>query len=141
MDWLDVLILKAPGFFAALPPPEDLLLGQLPFILFVAAVILGNLWDRKKPRAQKPQPFPGQAPLPDIKRPAEMTPDVRPIPQPRIRPERVQPAAQEPCPSAAAAADAAEAAHAARLMDVPLAQAVIAAEVLGRPRALRPRRR
>lgn len=139
MDWLDdILILKAAGFFAALPPPEDLILEQLPFILFVSAVILGNLWDRKKPRAQKPRPFPGQAPLPDIKRPAEMTLEVRPIPQPRIRPEKGQPAVQEPCPADAAAADAA---HAARLMDVPLAQAVIAAEVLGRPRALRPWRR
>lgn len=154
-DMLDMIgmvgLSKALEFFDNLPSLGDMILRQMPFFLFVLAIILGNLWDKKKPRVQRPKPFPKNAPLPDIQRPAEVTVEVRPIPQPPVRqgrgPEGNGPAVQEPALAAACEYEDAPAGagagivHAGRVMDVSLAQAVIAAEVLGKPRALRPRKR
>ena len=166
MDLLDML-----GFFHRLERWVDTLASLAPFLMFVAAIIIGNLGDKKKPKVKKSKPFPQNAPLPDIRRPAEVTVDIKPIPQPRIRPETehrphhpseyeevhnpYQRYLEDEGSRKAAGGDAAPAkkekgrrdeappreAKPAGGMNVSLVQAIISAEVLGRPKALQRRRR
>ncbi|MGM9579710.1 MAG: hypothetical protein ACI3U2_00565 [Anaerovibrio sp.] len=167
----------------------DTLSSLIPFFMFVVAIILGNLGDKKKPKVKKSKPFPKDAPLPDLKRPEKVTVDIKPIPQPPVRREKAAGQAAEQLPehrphrpdqyeevhnpyqryledesrrSTAAKAEGrqgeagnrkrrgekpAEAAYGeekARSMPVinmSLAQAIVSAEVLGRPKALQRRRR
>ena len=166
----------------------DTLSSLLPFFMFVIAIILGNLGDKKKPKVKKSKPFPKDAPLPDLKRPEKVTVDIKPIPQPPVRQDRaaghtdVQPPEHRPHRpdqyeevhnpyqryledeqrrSRAGKAGKAETGQpAARgrkmpsetsyggeragsvpVINMSLAQAIVSAEVLGRPKALQRRRR
>ena len=169
MDLLDVM-----GFFHQLERWMDTLASLAPFLMFVAAIIIGNLGDKKKPKVKKSKPFPQNAPLPDIMRPAEVTVDIKPIPQPRMRPPEHRP--HHPAEyeevhnpyqryledegSRQAAEKAGQAgkqdkvqkkqrvadtpkreSRPANVMNVSLVQAIVSAEVLGRPKALQRRRR
>ena len=170
----------------------DTLSSLIPFFMFVVAIILGNLGDKKKPKVKKSKPFPKDAPLPDLKRPEKVTVDIKPIPQPPVRREKAEGHLAEQLPEhrphrpdqyeevhnpyqrylederrrsraeAAGKAEAgqvaarsgkgrrekpAEAAHGAEgagrgtVINMSLAQAIVSAEVLGRPKALQRRRR
>ena len=166
----------------------DTLSSLIPFFMFVVAIILGNLGDKKKPKVKKSKPFPKDAPLPDLKRPEKVTVDIKPIPQPPVRREKAEGHLAEQLPehrphrpdqyeevhnpyqryledeqrrSRAGKAGKAEAGQpAARgrktpsetayggeragsvpVMNMSLAQAIVSAEVLGRPKALQRRRR
>lgn len=166
----------------------DTLSSLIPFFMFVVAIILGNLGDKKKPKVKKSKPFPKDAPLPDLKRPEKVTVDIKPIPQPPVRREKAEGHLSEQLPehrphrpdqyeevhnpyqryledeqrrSRAGAAGKAEAGQpAARgrrkppetaygeeragsvpVINMSLAQAIVSAEVLGRPKALQRRRR
>ena len=166
----------------------DTLSSLLPFFMFVIAIILGNLGDKKKPKVKKSKPFPKDAPLPDLKRPEKVTVDIKPIPQPPVRREKAEGHLAEQLPehrphrpdryeevhnpyqryledeqrrSRAGEAGKAETGQpAARARKTPsetsyggeragsvpvinmaLAQAIVSAEVLGRPKALQRRRR
>ena len=68
----------------------DTLSSLIPFFMFVVAIILGNLGDKKKPKVKKSKPFPKDAPLPDLKRPEKVTVDIKPIPQPPVRREKAE---------------------------------------------------
>lgn len=166
----------------------DTLSSLIPFFMFVVAIILGNLGDKKKPKVKKSKPFPKDAPLPDLKRPEKVTVDIKPIPQPPVRREKAEGHLAEQLPehrphrpdqyeevhnpyqryledeqrrSRAEAAGKAEAGQAAAkgrkkppetayeskkarsvpVINMSLAQAIVSAEVLGRPKALQRRRR
>ena len=68
----------------------DELGNLLPFIIFTILVVLGNLGDKKKPKAKmKTKPFPKGKKLPDIKPPAGSGLDV---------PQPVQSEAEAPAP-------------------------------------------
>ncbi|MGM9540265.1 hypothetical protein [Anaerovibrio sp.] len=166
MDMLDMA-----GFFGRLERWMDTLASLAPFLVFVTAIIIGNLGDKKKPKVKKSKPFPQNAPLPDIRRPAEVTVDIKPIPQPRIRTEAehrphhpaeyeevhnpYQRYLEEEGRRQAAGKDAgskeqgkgqqarapAGEPRPAGVMHVSLVQAIVSAEVLGRPKALQRRRR
>ena len=65
----------------------DELRNLLPFIIFVLITVLGNLGDKKKPKAKmKTKPFPKGQKLPDIKPPTDKE-QVEPIPAPIPQPE------------------------------------------------------
>lgn len=166
----------------------DTLSSLLPFFMFVIAITIGNLGDKKKPKVQKSRPFPKDAPLPDLKRPEKVTVDIKPIPQPPVRQDRaagptdVQPPEHRPHRpdryeevhnpyqryledeqrrSRAGEAGKAETgqpatkgrkkppetayeskkARSVPVINMSLAQAIVSAEVLGRPKALQRRRR
>lgn len=80
----------------------DELGNLLPFIIFTILVVLGNLGDKKKPKAKmKTKPFPKGKKLPDIKPPAGKGLDVPqpvpielpdPMPQPPVQIEAEAPA-------------------------------------------------
>ena len=179
MELLDML-----GISRKLAHWADTLSSLIPFFMFVVAIILGNLGDKKKPKVKKSKPFPKDAPLPDLKRPEKVTVDIKPIPQPRIRLEKKadeaghrphHPAEYEEVhnpyqrylederrrttaeraegrqveagdrarsgkkPSEAASGE--EAVRSVPVINMSLAQAIVSAEVLGRPKALQRRRR
>ena len=166
----------------------DTLSSLIPFFMFVIAIILGNLGDKKKPKVKKSKPFPKDAPLPDLKRPEKVTVDIKPIPQPPVRREKAEGHLAEQLPehrphrpdryeevhnpyqryledeqrrSRAEAVGKTEdrqvaakgrkkppetAYESKKVRSVPvinmsLAQAIVSAEVLGRPKALQRRRR
>ena len=166
----------------------DTLSSLLPFFMFVIAIILGNLGDKKKPKVKKSKPFPQDAPLPDLKRPEKVTVDIKPIPQPPVRREKAEGHLAEQLPehrphrpdqyeevhnpyqrylederrrSRAGEAGKAETgqpttkgrkkppetayeskkARSVPVINMSLAQAIVSAEVLGRPKALQRRRR
>ena len=80
----------------------DELGSLLPFLIFVLIILLGNLGDKKKPKAKmKTKPFPKGKKLPDIKPPAgkgiDMPQPVQieipaPMPQPPVQIEAELPA-------------------------------------------------
>ena len=166
----------------------DTLSSLIPFFMFVVAIILGNLGDKKKPKVKKSKPFPKDAPLPDLKRPEKVTVDIKPIPQPPVRREKAEGHLAEQLPehrphrpdqyeevhnpyqryledeqrrSRAGKAGKAETGQPATrgrktpsetsyggertgsvpVINMSLAQAIVSAEVLGRPKALQRRRR
>ena len=166
----------------------DTLSSLIPFFMFVIAIILGNLGDKKKPKVKKSKPFPKDAPLPDLKRPEKVTVDIKPIPQPPVRREKAEGHLAEQLPehrphrpdqyeevhnpyqryledeqrrSRAGKAGKAETgqpatkgrkkppetayeskkARSVPVINMSLAQAIVSAEVLGRPKALQRRRR
>lgn len=144
----------------------------LPFIVFLLAIIIGNLGDAKKPKA-KSRPFPQGQPVPDIRPPksrqAAAEPETetektaaevqhedvgKPIPSASHEPlrnsyqiyleeKRARSAAGEVRPAEEAVPDTPVPAPSSRsrLQNMPLMQAIAAAEILDRPRALRRRRR
>lgn len=183
MELLDML-----GISRKLAHWADTLSSLIPFFMFVVAIILGNLGDKKKPKVKKSKPFPKDAPLPDLKRPEKVTVDIKPIPQPPVRQDRaagptdVQPPEHRPHRpdqyeevhnpyqryledeqrrSRAGKAGKAETGQSAArgrktpsetsyggeragsvpVINMSLAQAIVSAEVLGRPKALQHRRR
>ena len=166
----------------------DTLSSLIPFFMFVVAIILGNLGDKKKPKVKKSKPFPKDAPLPDLKRPEKVTVDIKPIPQPPVRREKAEGHLAEQLPehrphrpdqyeevhnpyqryledeqrrSRAEAVGKTEdrqvvakgrkkppetayeskKARSVPVINMSLAQAIVSAEVLGRPKALQRRRR
>ena len=166
----------------------DTLSSLIPFFMFVVAIILGNLGDKKKPKVKKSKPFPKDAPLPDLKRPEKVTVDIKPIPQPPVRREKAEGHLAEQLPehrphrpveyeevhnpyqryledeqrrSRAEAVGktedrqvaakgrkkppdtscGGERAGSVPVINMSLAQAIVSAEVLGRPKALQRRRR
>ena len=183
MELLDML-----GISRKLAHWADTLSSLIPFFMFVVAIILGNLGDKKKPKVKKSKPFPKDAPLPDLKRPEKVTVDIKPIPQPPVRREKAEGHLAEQLPehrphrpaeyeevhnpyqryledeqrrSRAGEAGKAETgqpatkgrkntpetayeskkARSVPVINMSLAQAIVSAEVLGRPKALQRRRR
>ena len=183
MELLDML-----GISRKLAHWADTLSSLLPFFMFVIAIILGNLGDKKKPKVKKSKPFPKDAPLPDLKRPEKVTVDIKPIPQPPVRREKAEGHLAEQLPehrphrpdqyeevhnpyqryledeqrrSRAEAVGKTEdrqvaakgrkkppetayeskKARSVPVINMSLAQAIVSAEVLGRPKALQRRRR
>ena len=183
MELLDML-----GISRKLAHWADTLSSLIPFFMFVVAIILGNLGDKKKPKVKKSKPFPKDAPLPDLKRPEKVTVDIKPIPQPPVRREKAEGHLAEQLPehrphrpdqyeevhnpyqryleherrrSRAEAVGKTEdrqvaakgrkkppetayeskKARSVPVINMSLAQAIVSAEVLGRPKALQRRRR
>lgn len=180
MDLLDMLDISR-----RLAHWADTLSSLIPFFMFVIAIIIGNLGDKKKPKVKKSKPFPQGAPLPDLKRPEKVTVDIKPIPQPPVR--QGKPSGQVPAPlpehrphhpaeyeevhnpyqryleegprrsrpkpdgrgedgqpahgGGKQTPEAACQSGRAPVINMSLAQAIVSAEVLGRPRALQRRRR
>lgn len=154
-------------------------LGDLAsFFIFVAIIILGNIFDKKKPKV-KSKPFPKGQKLPDIKRmPTVSLPDIKPpaqekedikvpvevVTEPEHRPhhpaeyeevhnpyqrylernvsEEAVPEADTPKPVRQQAAEAKPVPAAfAGIAHLSLLQAITAAEILDKPKALQKRRR
>ena len=183
MELLDML-----GISRKMAHWADTLSSLIPFFMFVIAIIIGNLGDKKKPKVKKSKPFPQDAPLPDLKRPEKVTVDIKPIPQPPVRREKAEGHLAEQLPehrphrpveyeevhnpyqryledeqrrSRAEAVGKTEdrqvaakgrkkppetayeskKARSVPVINMSLAQAIVSAEVLGRPKALQRRRR
>lgn len=125
----------------------DKLGSILPFLIFALITILGNLGDKKKPKVKmKTKPFPKGQKLPDIKPPASKEQDsiqleVEPIPAPIPQPELPRKHRSQAETLKAAEEDTQlgqeKAKQSGKLMgleNLSLAQAILSAEILGRPR-------